>query len=1795
MAEKKSDLLKIAETAPGLATASASKNIEKKELSKIAAVVELTKIHKDLAGLPQNNAYKKYQSMDPQLRDALATMFSPKYTQQDKGFFGNIAQGIKSSVYYGADVAKDYLKSFSGFVPTPVPGANINLQKNTSGSLPEAILRVGTAPVAAVAGEIGSSLNQGLGLESKLDTAGSALVRAQNKLVKQPYQAARLAEVEGDNNPLSLLKFVNQGAKELFNPTAGDAVPEDNSTNFMRYWEQASEEKSVFDENAVLKFNSELTPAASYLGRLLASKKDLVENFEQYQDNPAVLDLIDRYISGDEDAGKEVAFAVSRFEKSKISPGRDYARSIISVLPHEWEKAVLGDGKSRAIFTALSMPTDALVTFALDPLILAGKASRALQVAKYGFFKVGEGSIAIEKAFSRPKVRAYWDDAGALIERYRNGNLNEKSQALTRLQNRFKEININVVEDLAKADVRNADDALEFFGSGERFVRIMAGEAGIAGRSSLIPRNTFSRSISNEVKDAVNKTLGTDRFTTLQPSATQKDFIAQFSDSPDAWAGKIGLEKSGIIFTAKDKSMYAKIDRIVRQFEIAPVAQRIISIADGSSATQVYRLARTVLSKSDAGNFRTAWLAADEGERLLAYKGLLKTIGIGMGLDLSNEGRLILSTLDNMSTELYSVSQIALDLGDLADVLKLARKAPSATAPAGVRKEVLDAISKTNGEGKAQKLLVTINAKVSEYIQTIKALKADKAEATELGDTARAALINDEIKMVGVKLGRELKSKKQLKEVIGESNVGRTADDIADEATILDDIDEIDSFLTEEFNAGQTLDGTPRAIRQYQLSDTRSLPDFAKWRETAQRAGVLTNLFGRATNNHLSKNIADGWSFLNLYPRLGLRSTVEEVGMFGIISGAEGFGWYLKGRLASRSLRAAEIEGTKINFRGKEKIDKNLGFIYDNLYKVMKKHYTKDELVAMAEDPQLMGAAVANSMIRNKFKPGFLQTKAGNEVASWAGDFAEFNGKAVMDDINGSVIRAERPVNDADTIANSLQQFGPSVRLNIQNQESLKGLGFSNQIGTIASNNDKFVFHWLLELNNTVGQRNGQFGNIVLWNVGKKQEVVIQKLVKYIEGPGNDIAKRYAIYGEQGAEALAANIFLDSTLALRNSAGQINMDLVNAIRAKGGMEKFSIDDLIKLDSRLARPESVTGRELIPITGKNAEEVIYRVINSGYGWMGKQISLLDREPITLANYFMFRKELRGTQAATKQSLIDNGMTAEGAESVARFATHETAMGLARNRTLSFVDNGDVRTNLAFSLRTMGRYYRATEDFYRRLARLGKYEKRGLVRLAIANQSFEDSGFIHQDDRGQMYFTYPGDDLFAETITKTLAFIGITSYTPTPVNFGGYVKMLTPSLDPESWKPGLSNPFISISLDGMSKLPYIGTYVESAEKYLTGSFNTDIPAWEKAAPANVKRAYNFLAGSPEGTSSRFSSAVKAIKLLVSTGNGPTKSSDLEGFYQNVVAQAKNIDAVKLIMGQGTIASIQTFGNKDVPKELLNAGVFTWDSEFQKIMKKFDGDKDALSKSLVMFAKLYPSKIAYTNFATKSGTMASFRKTIEAENFVRKNEKFLGKHSEAGSFFIPVAGETDFNSYSYLKKNGYILNQPLNPKVESNKENFIREVATTEARIAYYALNDDMNAKIANSQSMSEKRYWREQLASRKNGLFTAYPLLRVQVVPTTESNAKRIEYIDDMKSIIREGSAPNKELSNQFGALISEYEKMNSILNRVVGSSDNANEFKKNLRSDTKDVLLKIAEKSDNARTFYYSVIEPLIGD
>ena len=117
----------------------------------------------------------------------------------------------------------------------------------------------------------------------------------------------------------------------------------------------------------------------------------------------------------------------------------------------------------------------------------------------------------------------------------------------------------------------------------------------------------------------------------------------------------------------------------------------------------------------------------------------------------------------------------------------------------------------------------------------------------------------------------------------------------------------------------------------------------------------------------------------------------------------------------------------------------------------------------------------------------------------------------------------------------------------------------------------------------------------------------------------------------------------------------------------------------------------------------------------------------------------------------------------------------------------------------------------------------------------------------------------------------------------------------------------------------------------------------------------------------------------------------------------------------------------------------------------------------------------------------------------------------------------------------------------------------------------------------------------MATRQKGLLTAYPLLQTQVSPSGDTNALRIEVIDDMKKLLRDNKAPNKALGETFAAMIAAYDDMNATLSRVQGSSDRADEFKRNTRADTQELLTKLSQDNENATIFFNSVLSPLIGD
>jgi hypothetical protein len=567
--------------------------------------------------------------------------------------------------------------------------------------------------------------------------------------------------------------------------------------------------------------------------------------------------------------------------------------------------------------------------------------------------------------------------------------------------------------------------------------------------------------------------------------------------------------------------------------------------------------------------------------------------------------------------------------------------------------------------------------------------------------------------------------------------------------------------------------------------------------------------------------------------------------------------------------------------------------------------------------------------------------------------------------------------------------------------------------------------------------------------------------------------------------------------------------------------------------------------------------------------------------------MYREQLTKLQDNLINSFLEAGITRESAELLAKNQTHETALNLARNRTLAYIDNSDIRTNLAFNLRNFGRYYRATEDFWRRASRIAKYEPEAIQRLAILNQTFQHSGFVHKDSNGELYFTYPGDDVLNVIMGGTvLRFLGLPGMQPLPVNFGGKVKMLTPSLDPESAAPRIGTPLTAIPLEILSNLPIVGEWIKDIEPILTGS-NRDQAFWRKVTPINVQRMIDIIGSQEVMTEQKASAVVQAMRLNISLGLGPKEGEDLNEFMVRSLKQAINIMAVRFGMGLFAPASVQTFANQDVPQAMIDAGVFTWDTEFAKLVEKFAGDPDAFSKAYVRFVTLYPNKAVYGVSKTETGTEASFQKTMQAADFVRNNGDFILNHKQAASFFIPITGQNDIGAYSFLKSEGFVKNK--------NLDDFLRQAAAAEGRQKYTVRKEFYDDAITNAGSIQGRKELRQKWDVEKNAFMKQYPLLAAELGDVKAYKALKVEALNDLRNVVYNGLSPDKDLANTFATMIFKYDEFQAGVDSIQGSSQSDADRKRMMKDDIREFLKATAGTNPNAVSLYWNIFDGLIGE
>lgn len=1017
-----------------------------------------------------------------------------------------------------------------------------------------------------------------------------------------------------------------------------------------------------------------------------------------------------------------------------------------------------------------------------------------------------------------------------------------------------------------------------------------------------------------------------------------------------------------------------------------------------------------------------------------------------------------------------------------------------------------------------------------------------------------------------------------------------------------------------------------KAVGVWQLADEISIPPIQDWiKESLKNRNILFRSISTFTNNRISSGFVDLWAALTLLPRLGIRSIIEEVMVYGLVAPLKDFkNLMIYGMPVSRAIRRVTaptgptwretIKGTK----GKAAESLSLGM--RAYYKIMQPGLTKEiaEKAATANKDELVNL-VKKATLSGKITSRWRKNP---QVQQYIDDLIEYG----MFSTNFALVRTRRSsgvrLNQLASIgddftkgfaASNTEYLPTNIDVKRFNQENQKTGGYGLVRKTPEKSDEYFVT--LIEEMEKRVNINGEVGLIALRNIDNDAQAIAEITEYLISNPG--LAKQFA--GLKGVERidtaqLAQQIYWGARYPFQKGNGTINKELVDMVRVadekgfKFTTNNISIEQLRELAFE-DLPDILVGQKYIP-NPTNDAGIIDNFVKYGYDWMDRQIASIVSEPMFFTNVMNYRQTLRPLQTKKFNELRKSGLSEQAADKAARQWAQNVAEQLATKRTLDYVDNPLVRTNLAWTMRNFARFYRALEDFYRRAYRITFKNEQALVRFRLSTEALDHSGFIYRNDEptmlgegeGERYFIFPTDEIMTAAIAPvTKFFTGKDFVMPMPLEFTGKVKMISPSLDPEGSIPALSGPISGLSMLAFEKLlpDFMGPIKDSVLEVTLGRFAKNVSWTDVALPSNVKRAIS--AFNQDDQDSQFASAArKAIAYEIANGRGPKPDTlDVNGemtivseqqkydFKNSVEATAMNIVVTRFFLGLMAPVAPQIGFGRDIPDFLKDGGNVNFKAEFNKLVDQIatTGEPDVYNKALEKWSKINPGLLAYTIGETDAKRVATVKKTKEAGEWVRENRELIKEFPEGSAFFVPFAGEFGFDEYQFLKREGYIEALPI--------ESYLKEVQIADQFFEYRQLKKQYEDTIESQVAPTLKTYYRQEWATVRDEYLINKPLL-VESLQDFESPQRYENAYNDLRQIIKTGKAPENSLTNKYRKMIDIYENMNAAQVLISDNTAFQRRERERLRTEAMADIEKIAAGDAQAEAAVRVLFRRLIG-
>ena len=1003
--------------------------------------------------------------------------------------------------------------------------------------------------------------------------------------------------------------------------------------------------------------------------------------------------------------------------------------------------------------------------------------------------------------------------------------------------------------------------------------------------------------------------------------------------------------------------------------------------------------------------------------------------------------------------------------------------------------------------------------------------------------------------------------------------------------------------------------GADSALYPYQINDRQAFITPQQLDRFAARDGFIANAWGLQYTKAADDAISTFVTGTLAGPRFPVRNAIEDY-IFYLSNGTNRLSFKPGGGIKS-AIQIGKARRLATDIRTAEK-DLQLGLInrytkskdrdlflkkFDDIDKGISRSIGKDGQEVTIQDfyttavqkEEAKRKVFAEILLRDKFDDAQIG-KFGNDFDRYSYEFAMYGD---YENLLKSASEGAYNLNAGSDIVSRAKRVsrkkGKVVDFTIDGEDYARQYG---SFGEFSPLDQEGRLAWAFQIMTKSNDEFAAEGMKLLKTVGADRGKFVQALARFIDQPQfKDIKTKMDRYVDSTytSNQHAAAIYNDLTALFGKADGSINNDLLDKVvvkNAKGDLvvktDEFSLEFLPKKFADI--PRTISGPRLLP--AMQSKNIISDLNTRLWDWLGDANARLSRDQIVIDAAFNIRREL--------QPYLDDLTEKIGKDAATRQIV-DLSEKLAVERVLAFVDNPTVRTQMAWSMRNFARFYRATEDAYRRLYRTARYNPEALRKIALTYEGITHTGFVQRDDQGEPYFIYPGLAPVYGAMNKVLSVFGLGDkfVAPMPLQFGSDIRMLTPSANPESWLPTFSGPLAGLSLktlygiaglaaeSDIKPLAAVGREVKATERLTIGSIGENQSFYQSVLPGHVNRLIAAL--DRDERDSQYASAFrKAVTYLEAGGHTPGADAtpgELAEYQKRLRSTITTILGTRFILGFISPASPTTTLKSDMAEWVRENKRVNFKQVYSNLIDQYSqkGSSDPVGDATADWVKLFPNEVPFIINESDPQFQARFKTSNAAANWVDKNKDLVNQYPEGAAFLIPQSGEFSWDAYEFLKDNGYRETKLVG--------DFLKETFVSRDKYYYYSQEDVYQNALANASSDSQRKRINESWRAWAKDFKSTRPLLQEEFASSAANNIKRQAAYGDLKRMLDE-TGINTPTTNKFRQMIKIYDEYLYSKDNVYNSrSDRDIKVRDILRESTLQQLKDIAKTDANAKSLF----------